>query len=101
MLRKILLAVVSYVKANKPGLKDIRGVNDRKPERTQKFLRSAIGRVNVRDRGVGHRSGTFYGSEEGADGGALFLEQTHPALSASKCDQLTDGLQSFAIFGTV
>ena len=43
MLRKFLLAVVSFVKANKPGLKDIRGVMDRKPERTQKFLRSAIG----------------------------------------------------------
>ena len=62
MLRKILLAVVSFVEANKPGLKGIRGVNDRKPERTQKFLRSAIGWVNVRDRGVGHRSGTFIGS---------------------------------------
>ena len=61
MLRKILLAVVSFVKANKIGLKGIRGVNDRKPERTQKLLRSAIGRVNVRDRGVGHRSGTFMG----------------------------------------
>ena len=47
MLRKILSAVVSLVKANKPGLKGIRGVNDRKPKRTQKFLRSAIGRVNV------------------------------------------------------
>ena len=61
MLRKFLLAVVSFVKANKPGLKDIRGVNDRKPERTQKFLRSAIGRVNVRDRGVGHCNGTLIG----------------------------------------
>ena len=61
MLRKILSAVVSLVKANKPGLKGIRGVNDRKPKRTQKFLRSAIGRVNVRDRGVGHRRGTFIG----------------------------------------
>ena len=61
MLRKLLLAVVSFVKANKPGLKGIRGVNDCKPERTQKFLRSAIGRVIVRDRGVGHRSGTFMG----------------------------------------
>lgn len=61
MLRKILLAVVSFVEANKPGLKGIRGVNDRKPKRTQKFLRRAIGRVNVRDRGVGHRRGTFFG----------------------------------------
>ena len=59
MLRKVLLAVVSFVKANKPSLKSIRGVNDRKPERTQKFLRSAIGQVNVRDRGVGHCSGTL------------------------------------------
>lgn len=45
MMQKILSAVVSFVKANKPGLKSIRGVNDRKPKRTKKFLRCAIGRV--------------------------------------------------------
>lgn len=65
MARTILLAVAlvfgatNIALADKPGLKGIRGTDDRKLERTQKFPWSAIGRVNVRTRGVGFCSGTL------------------------------------------
>lgn len=65
MLRAILLVILFAVGmtdvaiADKPGLKGIRGTDDRKLERTQKFPWSAIGRVNVRTRGVGFCSGTL------------------------------------------
>ena len=66
MLRIIILSLGAVLFANaaaadNPLLKGIRGKADRQLERTQEFPWSAIGRVNVRTRGVGFCSGTLIG----------------------------------------
>ncbi|MBT5498336.1 MAG: trypsin-like serine protease [Alphaproteobacteria bacterium] len=55
----LIVAAQGVSAAEKLRLKGIRGTDDRKLERTQKFPWSAIGRVNVRGRGVGFCTGTL------------------------------------------
>ena len=66
MCRIIILALGTVLLANTAAadnllLKGIRGKDDRQLERMQKFPWSAIGRVNVRTRGVGFCFGTLIG----------------------------------------
>jgi protease YdgD len=55
----LIVAVQGVSAAEKLRLKGIRGQDDRKLERTQEFPWSAIGRVNVRGRGVEFCTGTL------------------------------------------